>query len=224
VRIGGPTGTTASYTAAAGATLDTVASGLNSAFAEKGLAVSAQVVSGQLVVRSANYGSKTNFEIRTSAAGPAGAQTGLASAAGVWEAHSGTDVAGTINGVAATGTGQVLIAPVTDPNLGGVALTVTATAAGDYGSFTYTPGAAMRLNMVGTGATDFANGSITNAINSQQSTIRDLTGQIADWDDRLQQKQNLLKAQFANLETALGKLKDQSNWLSGQLASLPTGH
>ena len=223
VRIGGPTGTTASYTAAAGATLDSVAGGLNAAFAEKGLAVSAQVVSGQLVVRSANYGSGSNFEIRTSAVGAAGAQTGLASAAAVWEAHSGTDVAGTINGVAATGSGQVLIAPATDTTLGGIALTVTAAAAGDYGSFTYTPGAAMRLNMVATGATDFSNGSITNAINSQQSVIRDLTGQIADWDDRLQQKQDLLKTQFANLETALGKLKDQSNWLSGQLASLPTG-
>jgi flagellar hook-associated protein 2 len=223
VRIGGPTGTTASYTAAAGATLDSVASGLNAAFAEKGLAVSAQVVSGKLVVRSANYGSGTAFEVRSSAVGAGGDQTGLASAAGVWEAHSGTDVAGTINGVAATGSGQVLIAPATDPTLGGIALTVTATAAGDYGSFTYTPGAAMRLNMVATGATDFANGSITNAISSQQSVIRDLTDQIADWDDRLQQKQDLLKTQFANLETALGKLKDQSSWLSGQLASLPTG-
>ena len=100
---------------------------------------------------------------------------------------------------------------------------MTDTASGAYGSFTYTPGAAMRLNMVSSGATDFANGSITSAVSSQQSVIRDLTDQIADWDDRLQLKQDLLKTQFANLETALGKLKDQSNWLSGQLASLPTG-
>ncbi|HVW35011.1 MAG TPA: flagellar filament capping protein FliD [Acidimicrobiia bacterium] len=223
VRIGGASGTTATYTAAAGATLDSVATGLNAAFAEKGLAVSAQVVSGKLVVRSATYGSGTSFEVRTSTVGPSGEQTGIASAAGAWEAHAGTDVAGTINGVAATGTGQVLIAPATDPTLGGIALTVNATAPGDYGTFTYTPGAAMRLNMVASAATDFANGSITNAINSQQSVIRDLTDQIADWDDRLQQKQDLLKTQFANLETALGKLRDQSNWLSGQLASLPTG-
>jgi flagellar hook-associated protein 2 len=132
-------------------------------------------------------------------------------------------VAGTINGVAATGNGQVLIAPATDTTLGGLALTVTATAAGDYGTFTYAPGAAMRLNMVASAATDFANGSITNAINGEQSTIRDLTASIADWDERLQQRQDLLKTQFANLETALGKLKDQSSWLSGQLAGLPTG-
>jgi len=209
VRIGGATGTTASYTAAAGATLDTVAGGLNAAFAEKGLALSAQVVAGKLVVRSAGYGSGSSFEVRTSAVGGAGEQTGLASAANVWEGHSGT--------------GQVLVAPASDTTLGGLALTVTATAAGDYGSFTYTPGAAMRLNMVASGATDFANGAITNAINSQQGVIRDLAAQIADWDQRLELRQNLLRTQFANLETALGKLKDQSNWLAGQLASLPTG-
>jgi flagellar hook-associated protein 2 len=147
----------------------------------------------------------------------------LASAAGVWESHAGLDVAGTINGVAATGTGQVLMAPATDRTLGGLALTVTATAAGAYGTFAYAPGAAQRLNMVATGATDFASGSITNAVNSENSLIKDLTEQISDWDQRLQQKQDMLQTQFANLETALGQLKDQSSWLAGQLAGLPTG-
>jgi len=42
--------------------------------------------------------------------------------------------------------------------------------------------------------------------------------QIADWDDRLASREALLKTQYANLETALGKLKDQSTWLAGQLA------
>src|SRR5207248_11143663 len=115
------------------------------------------------------------------------------------------------------------VSPETNTTLGGLTLTVTTTAAGDYWSFTYTPWAAMRLNMVASGATDFANGSITNAINSQQGVIRDLAAQIADWDQRLELRQNLLRTQFANLETALGKLNDQSNWLAGQLASLPTG-
>jgi flagellar hook-associated protein 2 len=223
VRVGGASGTVATYAAAAGATLDTVAGGLNAAFAEKGLALSAQVVSGKLVVRSANYGSGASFEVRSSAVGAAGDQTGLASAAGVWESHAGQNVAGTINGVAATGTGQVLMAPATDHTLGGLALTVTATTAGAYGTFTYAPGAAQRLNMMASGATDFATGSITNAINSENSLIKDLTDQISDWDQRLQQKQDMLQTQFANLETALGQLKDQSSWLSGQLASLPTG-
>jgi flagellar hook-associated protein 2 len=211
-----------SYAAHAGATLDSVAAGLNAAFAEKGMALSAQVVSGRLVVRTSGYGAGATFDIRSSALGAAGAQTGLVSASGQWETHTGTNVAGTINGVAATGNGQVLISPATDQTLGGLALTVTATAAGAYGTFTYVPGAAQRLNMVASGAVAFGSGSITTAISGKQSQIKDLGTQISNWDDRLAAREALLKTQYANLETALGKLKDQSSWLAGQLASLPT--
>jgi flagellar hook-associated protein 2 len=219
VRIGA---VTASYSAAAGATLDSVATGLNAAFADKGMALSAQVLSGKLVVRSSSYGSGTTFDIRSSALGAAGSQTGLVAAAGVWETHTGTNVAGTINGVAATGNGQVLISPATDPTLGGLALTVTATSAGAYGTFNYVPGAAQRLNMAASAAVAFGSGSITTAISGKQSQIHDLDSQIAGWDDRLASREALLKTHYANLETALGKLKDQSTWLAGQLAGLPT--
>jgi flagellar hook-associated protein 2 len=47
-----------------------------------------------------------------------------------------------------------------------------------------------------------------------------LTSSIAAYDVRLAKRQETLKAQYAALEVALGKLKDQSNWLAGQLASL----
>jgi flagellar hook-associated protein 2 len=68
----------------------------------------------------------------------------------------------------------------------------------------------------------FGSGSITTAISGKQSQIKDLGTQISNWDDRLAAREALLKTQYANLETALGKLKDQSSWLAGQLASLPT--
>jgi flagellar hook-associated protein 2 len=99
---------------------------------------------------------------------------------------------------------------------------VTATAAGPYGTFTSRPGAAQRLNMVASAAVAFGSGSITTAIRGKQSQIKDLGSQISNWDDRLAAREALLKRQYANLETALGKLKDQSSWLAGQLASLPT--
>lgn len=220
VRIGA---VTASYSAGAGATLDSVATGLNAAFAQKGLAVSAQVLAGQLVVRSSGYGTGATFDVRSSALGAAGEQTGLVAATGTWEPHTGANVAGTINGVAATGNGQVLVAPAADSTLGGLALTVTATTAGNYGTFTYVPGAAQRLNMVATAAVAFGTGSITTAISGKQSMIRDLDTQIAGWDVRLASREALLRKQFAALETALGKLKEQGNWLAGQLGSLSTG-
>jgi flagellar hook-associated protein 2 len=223
VRVGGAAGVTASYAAGAGASLSSVADGLNAAFAEKGLAMSAQVVSGQLVLRTSGYGTSTKFEVRSSALGGAGEQTGLVSATAIWQLHAGIDVAGTINGVAGTGNGQVLVAPTTDTTLGGLALTVSASAAGSYGTFNYIPGAAQRLSMVANSAIAFGSGSITTAISGKQSQIRDFATQISDWDTRLATREALLRKQFSTLETALGKLKDQSNWLAGQLAGLPSG-
>jgi flagellar hook-associated protein 2 len=222
VRVGGATGVTATYAAHAGETLDSVADGLNAAFAQQSLAMSAQVVGGQLVLRSSAYGSLASFEVRSSALGAAGDQTGLVAATGVWESHAGVDVAGTINGVAATGNGQALIAPALDPSLGGLALTITATAPGSLGTFSYIPGIAARLDAAASDAIDFGTGSITTAISGRQSQIGEIDSRISDWDVRLAQREATMRAQYAAMETALGKLKDQSNWLAGQLASLPT--
>jgi flagellar hook-associated protein 2 len=221
VRVGGEGGVTASYTAAAGATLTQVADGLNAALAQKSLAVSAQVVGGALVLRSVNYGTAAKFEVRSSAAGAG--QTGIVAAPATWEPHTGTDVAGPINGLTATGSGQTLTAPATDATLAGLALTVTATSAGALGTFSYTPGVAQRLSSVASAAVEFGTGAINTAINGRQSLIRSLDGRIADWDVRLADKEKNLRRQFANLETALGKLRDKSNWLAGQLAGLGGG-
>ncbi|WP_026421624.1 flagellar filament capping protein FliD [Actinokineospora inagensis] len=65
-------------------------------------------------------------------------------------------------------------------------------------------------------------GKITLVIQAGDSYVRSLNDQISDWDTRLAAKKTALQTQYANLETALGKLKDQASWLSGQLASLPT--
>jgi flagellar hook-associated protein 2 len=65
--------------------------------------------------------------------------------------------------------------------------------------------------------------NITGTITNHTNAIRDLNDQIGDWDVRLATRQEALQRQYANLEVALGKLKDQSSWLSGQIASLPTG-
>ena len=66
-------------------------------------------------------------------------------------------------------------------------------------------------------------GMITSAIQGRQSEVDSLGEQIADWDVRLAQRKQTLQTQFTNMEVALGQLKDQSNWLAGQLASLSEG-
>lgn len=70
------------------------------------------------------------------------------------------------------------------------------------------------------GVADKAKTNLTDAIQSRDTAVRGLNDQIARWDVRLKLRQDALQRQFANLEIALGKMKDQSSWLAGQIASL----
>jgi len=142
---------------------------------------------------------------------------------------AGADVAGTVNGVTAQGFGQVLTTDLAS-SAGGMSLLVTLTpsdvaAAGgaSVGTFTFQAGIAQRLARLADAATDSATGSLTVAVKVHQDAVSGYNSDIADWDARLQLKRESLQRQYADLETALGKLKDQGNWLSGQLAALPSG-
>ena len=87
---------------------------------------------------------------------------------------------------------------------------------------TGTDGVAVRLAAVAKAATASDKGTIALAIAGHNKTIGDLNDRIAAWDDRLTARQHALQKQYSALEVALGKLKSQSTWLAGQLASLPT--
>ncbi len=62
--------------------------------------------------------------------------------------------------------------------------------------------------------------SITSVITGRNSDIDSLNKQISEWDTRLVAKKATLQKTYTNLETALGKLQNQSTWLAGQLAGL----
>lgn len=63
-------------------------------------------------------------------------------------------------------------------------------------------------------------GLLPGVIKRKNSFIDDLNDQIQTWDTRLASREAALKKQFTGLETALGKMKQQSSWLAGQIASL----
>ena len=210
VRVGT---TVVSYAAVTGESAASVAAGLNASLAAAGgLGVSASVVGGALRLQSGDYGSGVSFEVQAS-----GAASGLAVAPGVWEAHAGLDAAGTINGVAAVGVGQILTAPATDAVVPGLSLRATAVVST---TFTYAPGLAQRLSSLAAGALAPGTGRLEAPRQSKEDQARKLDDQIGQWDVRLALRQKALQAQFSNLETMLGRLRDQSNWLAGQLAGL----
>ncbi|HKT01392.1 MAG TPA: flagellar filament capping protein FliD [Rugosimonospora sp.] len=83
-------------------------------------------------------------------------------------------------------------------------------------------GLATTLNNLAKGATDIVAGTLTTAIQGRTSEIKQLNAQIDDWTTRLADRQNTLQQQFTAMEVSLGQLKNQSSWLSSQIASLPT--
>ncbi len=81
-------------------------------------------------------------------------------------------------------------------------------------------GLADRMTAVADKATQTNTGTLSRLIISGNDAITDLNHRVDDWDVRLQARQAALQKQFGAMETALGKLKNQSSWLAGQLASL----
>jgi flagellar hook-associated protein 2 len=81
-------------------------------------------------------------------------------------------------------------------------------------------GLAKQLDKVTKAATDPLSGSLTTAIQGGNNQVRTLNKQISNWNVRLTAKQAAYQRQFTHLEVALGKMKDQSSWLSGQIAGL----
>ncbi|MBS42944.1 MAG: hypothetical protein CMH83_07280 [Nocardioides sp.] len=83
-------------------------------------------------------------------------------------------------------------------------------------------GFAAKVASVATAASDPYDGSLSTAITGRQSGIDRMEDSVDEWDRRLELRRTALERQFTALETALSQMSSQSNWLAGQLASLPT--
>ena len=207
----------AQYSTTAGESLVAVAAGLNSAFASAGISLSAQVVNGgqQLQLTSDDYGSQAAFSV--SSTGSGSGTTGLAGS------FAGVDVAGTINGVTATGRGQFLTAPSSDPTLAGLSVQVTASNVStltDLGSINYQPGIAQALSSLGSAMSDPTQGAITQTVKNLQNQSSGLNSQIAFYAAIVNQQQHMLLNKYATLEQTLGTLKNQSSALAAELSQI----
>jgi flagellar hook-associated protein 2 len=222
-------GTSVSYTTTAGQSLSSIAAGINAALAHAGLALSASVVDNgqQLELASSAYGSGASFSVTTT--NTASGTTGLAgpsAVAGTPTTFTGTDVAGTIDGQAATGNGQFLTVPdgASSP-AAGLSLLVTAsgiTSPTTLGTLTYSPGIAQSLASLANALSSPTSGSITTTIKNLQNQSQGLTSQIAFYQNIAAEEQKLLTEQYSQLETTLGTLQNQGNSLSSALSSMTT--
>jgi len=209
VRIGS---TTVNYDVRNGQSASQIIDGLNTAIGSAGLNVVAELDGTGLVVRSTAWGASGAFELNTDV-------TGI----GTWDPLSGIDVAGTINGLAATGIGRTLsLSPLGGNPAAGLSVTVTGTTPG-LTTVDYRPGAAARVVELTNALTRPDTGTLTSAKDSADRRVKDFNDQISRLEDRLSVRELNYRRQYSNLQTLISGLQSQGNWLSSQIAGLNRG-
>jgi flagellar hook-associated protein 2 len=176
--------------------------------------------SGHLVLTHDYYGSKYNFTISEDAANSANKLwTG-----GDQTVNNGVDVAGTINGEAATGSGQMLTGDSGDSSVDGLVIKYTGTNENlDVGNVKLTLGAAELFDKVLYNITDSYGGYVAFKETSLQDNIDNLQTRMDEMQARLDQKQQSMINQFVAMETYISQIQTQSEWLSQQINQLSSG-
>jgi flagellar hook-associated protein 2 len=162
------------------------------------------------VIRSNRYGSASQVSV---ASGTAATALGLAAAT----ATAGVDVAGTIGGVPATGSGRSLTGTGTAE---GLALEVLGGSVGARGTLAFVRGIADRTNHFMEsllGAQDV----IATRTRGLQTRIGAVDDQRTELAARLQSLEDRYRAQFSALDGLVSKLQSTGNFLTQQFAALP---
>lgn len=208
---------TGNYTTSAALTAE-IQSKINGDTAFKAAGVTATVafdaISGKLSITSDRYGSASSVQV-TSVGTTTLATLGLSVATGT----AGLDVAGTINGISATGSGRFLTGAGGSVN--GLKLEVTGGATGDRGTVNYSLGYAYRLDaladqLLGT------SGPLSSRTTGINNTITDINNRRDDLNRRLIGIEARYRSQFSALDTLMGQLRTTSDFLTQQLAILQT--
>ena len=169
-----------------------------------------------LVVAHNDYGTGHDFTIHQS--------NNLLWTGGDQTVNNGVDVSGTINGEAATGTGQVLKGDADDANVDGLSIRYTGTSGGiDAGTTTLTFGVAELYDRTLFSITDSFEGYLSYKQESLQNSITAYETQIDDMEDLLALKRERMTSQYERMELALQKLQNQSSWLTNQLSAAAGG-
>ena len=165
---------------------------------------------GALTIKSLRYGADSTVTV-----------TELGTAALMFNpvsSNPGVDVAGLINGVAATGTGQTLTGGAGDA-ADGMRIDITGGALGARGNVTYSKGYAAQFNELSTRLLD-TDGPFTSRTNGLNESIKSLNKQREDMLARLATTEKRFRAQFTALDATLSGMQQTSNYLAQQLSQI----
>ena len=181
------------------------------ALSDMGVSVAIAENAGTLTLTSVNYGSTSSVSIT---GGTAESVLGL----NADTPTAGVDVAGSIDGASATGSGQLLSAISGDAL--GMGILINGGALGGRGVLNYSQGYATILSNWSTAvlASDSIIAARTEGIDR---SITDIGNRRTDLEARLVNIEKRYRAQFSALDTMLSSMNSTSSFLTQQLANLP---
>ncbi len=175
-----------------------------------------------LTLRSTEEGSHTSFRVFEVDA--EGEEIDGGTVFGLEGTHTGEDVEGTIDGVAAQGRGRTLTA--TEGPAAGLQVYTNRGLEVDAGAprafeatFSHGLGGAMDSELR---RAEGSQGSIARARSSIDSQIQIYQDRIDAFEQRLESRETTLRRQFVAMEMAMDRFNSQGEWLQGQLAQLPS--
>ena len=182
------------------------------AIAAGGSSVTVGASGGVLAITSQRYGSASSVSVNDG-----NGATGLFGTTST--AAAGLDVAGTLDGVAFTGTGQVATGAAST-SAEGLKLTIAGGTIGARGTIDFNRGIAARVDDVLTQFLDPNNGLLGAATDSINGSIKDLRGREADWNTRLVAIRARYTAQYNAMDALVASLNSTSSYLTQQLEAL----
>ena len=179
----------------------------DSAILSAGFKVTLSQSAGILTITSDQYGSASTVSIGGNA---------MPSLFGTPVETSGVDVAGTINGITAIGSGQILSG---NAGSSGLVLNITGGSTGARGDIDFAHGFAAKLDIL---IEEMLDGRLIDSrIDGINSSIKDIDNQREVLNRRLVDVEKRIRAQFTALDSMIAGMTQTSNFLQQQLSRLP---
>jgi flagellar hook-associated protein 2 len=201
--------TAGTYTAAAlTAEIQSKVNGV-SALSSAGVSVAVTQSGGVLTISSSRYGPTSAVTITGGSA--------KADLFGTPAETAGANVAGTIGGFPATGSGRTLTGT---GDAAGLLLEIMGGAIGDRGTVSYSRGYAHQLDKM-TGKMLETDSLVAGRVAGIDASVKDITSRREALVQRLQVVEKRLRTQFSALDAMMGRMQQTSSYLTQQLANLP---
>lgn len=168
--------------------------------------VNASVVDGKIQIESKRWGGPGDFTV-VSNMDARDDNSGIGSENTL---HTvGLNVAGTIGGEAATGSGQFLTGDSGNPNTAGLQISYTGNTLGLAGNITFSKGMAALLADRVNQYNDTVDGILTINDRSLQSQIDDIDARIVALQEQLVRKEEILRRRYTAMENAIAGFQSQ---------------